>query len=192
LAVSVYVVVADGVTAVEAPVTLPTLGLILRLEAPVTVQFSVVERPVAMLVEVAVKLLIVGGLTEASATLAVAVPKALVGRLPTFTVTWAVLLPEALVAVRVYVVVAEGVIVTDVPVTVPTLWSMLRLVASLTDQCSEVDWPVATFAELAVKLPIAGGDAVEVAMAFSAPPGPNIATANMSAITNIRTNIPGA
>jgi hypothetical protein len=54
------------------------------------------------------------------------------------------------------VVVADGVTLTLVPVTVPTLLSMLRLVAPVTDQLSVVDPPAVIVEEAAVKLAIEG------------------------------------
>ena len=51
---------AAGVTVTVVPVTVPTVGLILRLVAPLTDQDRVLLCPVVMLVGLAVKLAIVG------------------------------------------------------------------------------------------------------------------------------------
>ena len=68
----------------------------------------------------------------------------------------AVELPTAFVAVSVYVVEAVGLTETLVPATVPTPWSMLRLVAPVTDQDKVLLWPVTIPAGLAVKLAMVG------------------------------------
>jgi hypothetical protein len=82
LAVSVYVVVAVGVTTFVVPVTIPMPGLMARLIAPDTLQLRVLLCPAVRDAGDAAKAAIVG------------VPKA-----PTDTVTDAVTLPVALVAV---------------------------------------------------------------------------------------------
>ena len=61
VAVSVYVVVAVGLTETEFPLTVPTDGLIFKLVAPLTLHDSVLKAPAAMEAGEALKLLIVGG-----------------------------------------------------------------------------------------------------------------------------------
>jgi predicted RecA/RadA family phage recombinase len=86
-----------------------------------------------------------------------AVKLAIEGAATTVTVTCAVaVVSAAFVAVNVYVVVADGVTLTLVPVTVPTLLSMLTLVAPVTDQLSVVVPPAVIVDEAAVKLAIEG------------------------------------
>ena len=102
VAVSVYVVVAEGVTSFDVvPVTTPTALSMLRLLAPETDHESVVLAPTLMFAGLAAKLVIVGSDT-------------------TVTVAVANVDPAALVAVSVYVVVAAGVTTLLVPVTAPT------------------------------------------------------------------------
>ena len=60
VAVSVYVVVAVGLTATDEPVTVPTPGLILRLLAPVTFHDSVLEVPAVIEAGSAPKLVMPG------------------------------------------------------------------------------------------------------------------------------------
>ena len=60
---------------------------------------------------------------------------------------------------------AEGLTLTLVPVTVPTPWSMLRLVAPLTTQESVLVWPALMLAGLAVKLVMVGLGGVTVTVA---------------------------
>ena len=76
-------VVVVGLTAMLVPVTVPMVGLMLRLVAPPTAQDNVVLCPVVIIPGVAVKLEIAGLGAE------------------TVTVTEAVVLPAAFVAVRV-------------------------------------------------------------------------------------------
>ena len=73
----------DGVTPIVVPVTVPTVGLILRLVAPVTDQARTLLVPALMMLGLAVKLLMVG-----------------LARF-TVTVTVEVTLPTEFVAVRV-------------------------------------------------------------------------------------------
>jgi hypothetical protein len=54
-------------------------------------------------------------------------------------------------------VVAEGVTLTEVPVTAPTPELMASEVAPVTVQLSVLDWPSVTAAGVALKLAIAGG-----------------------------------
>ena len=75
--------------------------MMLRVGAPVTDHPSVLDCPAVMLAGVAAKLVIVGAL-------------------PTVTVAVAVTVPKAFVAVSVYVVVVDGDMLREVPVTVPT------------------------------------------------------------------------
>jgi hypothetical protein len=75
LAVRVYVVVADGFTAVDVPVTAPTPELMVSVGEPVVVQASVLVWPAPTLAGVAVKLVIAGGLPTLTVTLAVVDPK---------------------------------------------------------------------------------------------------------------------
>jgi hypothetical protein len=80
------------------------------------------------------------------------------------TVTVAVLVtePSALVAVKVYVVVAVGETVVEVPVTAPTPLLIDKLVAPVTVQDRVLDWPVVIVAGLAVKEEMLGGVGVGV------------------------------
>ena len=61
VAVSVYVVVDDGVTVVEVPMTVPGAGEMLRLVALITDQESVVVCPEVRVVGLAAKVEMVGG-----------------------------------------------------------------------------------------------------------------------------------
>jgi hypothetical protein len=81
----------------------------------------------------------------------------MVGALPAVTVTDAMLVPKLLVAVSVYDCVVEGVTLTDVPVTTPTLGLTFRLGYPVTAQLSVLDCPMATFAGIAVKKVMEGG-----------------------------------
>jgi hypothetical protein len=108
-------VVAVGFTVTLAPVTVPTLLSILRLEAPAVAQLNVTLSPAVMVAAEAVKLEIVGAAT--TVTIAVEVAE-----------------PEALVAVNVYVVVVVGETVTLLPATAPTPLLIDKEVALLTDQ----------------------------------------------------------
>jgi hypothetical protein len=96
----------------------------------------------------------------------------------TVTVVVAVLLPDPLVAVSVKIVVAAGVTDVLVPVTVPTPWSMLRLVAPVTAQASMLLWPVVMLVGLAVKLVMVGAVGGGV---LSPPPPPPQARARARA-----------
>ena len=139
-AVSVYVVVAVGLTETEVPDTAPTFALILRLVAPFTLQDNVLEPPARIDVGLAVKLLIVGGALAAV----------------TVTVALAVADPLLFLAVSVYVVVAAGLTGTEVPDTAPTLGLILRLAAPLTLQDNVLEPPVMIVEGVALKLAIAG------------------------------------
>ena len=77
------------------------LWLMLRVSEPVTDQPSVLDCPEVMFVGVATKLVIYG-------------------TVPTVTVAVEVTVPKAFVAVKVYVVVVDGDMLREVPVTVPT------------------------------------------------------------------------
>src|SRR6478672_6232086 len=90
------------------------------------------------------------------------------GGLPTVTVTAAVRDPVALAAVRVYLVVVLGLTLTDVPVTVPTPWSIFREVAPVTVQLRVVDRPGVTCGGPAVKPAITGRLADEAVAASHA------------------------
>lgn len=107
-----------GATARLLPVTAPTLGLMLRLVAPLTDQERMLLWPAVIEEGVAVKLPIIG--TRGGAV--------------TFTITIALTDPATFVAVSVYDVVVVGVTVRLLPVTAPMFGLMLRLVAPLTDQ----------------------------------------------------------
>jgi hypothetical protein len=75
----------------------------------------------------------------------------------TVTATDRLTVPPAFVAVRVYVVFAPGVTTLEVPVTVPTPLSMLKLAVPPDKvQASVVDCPDVTEAGVAVKDPITG------------------------------------
>jgi len=73
------VVVTAGLTAADVSMATPgpTLGLMLRLVAPVTAQLRVLDCPEAMLAGAAAKLAMAGRLPTVTVTVAVAVPKAL-------------------------------------------------------------------------------------------------------------------
>ena len=77
----------------------------------------------------------------------------------TVTVVVAVTVPPSPDAVKVYVVVIEGVTTVEVPVTEPTPWSMVSEVALLTLQDSVEELPIPIVAALAAKLAIAGAGA---------------------------------
>lgn len=81
------------------------------------------------------------------------------------TVAVDVAVPPAPVAVRVYVVVAVGLTDLLVPVTVPTPWLMLRLVAPETVQLSSELWPKVIVAGDALKTVMLGGVGVTVTLA---------------------------
>jgi cytochrome c biogenesis factor len=74
----------------------------------------------------------------------------------TVTVVDAVTVPAVFVAVKVYVVVALGLMLADVPVTVPIVGAMLNEVAPETVQLRVADWPEVTLDGVAVKLVMAG------------------------------------
>ena len=71
-------VVADGFTVIEVPVTVPMPGLMLRVGEPVTAQFRVVDCPAVRIGEAAVKLVIAGAGPTLIVTVAEALPAALV------------------------------------------------------------------------------------------------------------------
>jgi hypothetical protein len=85
------------------------------------------------------KLPIAGGLAGATVAVAVAATD-----------------PELLVAVRMYEVVAEGVTMTDVPLTAPTPGLTIRPGEPVTAQLSVVDCPAVTSAGDAAKLVMVG------------------------------------
>jgi hypothetical protein len=74
----------------------------------------------------------------------------------TLTVVLADAEPFEFVAVSVYVVVAFGVMVTEVPVTVPGSGATLKDVAPVTDQLSVALWPGWIEVGAATKLEITG------------------------------------
>ena len=78
------------------------------------------------------------------------------GLAPTVTVAVAVTDPALFVAMRVYVVVAAGVTLTEVPVTEPTPGAMLSEVAFEADQLNVALWPTCTVVGAAVKEAITG------------------------------------
>lgn len=122
----------------KVPERPPTAGFMISVGAPVTVQPSVLAWPAVTCAGVAAKLV-------------------MVGTFPATTVTLAVVAPKLLVAVSVYVAVVEGVTLTDVPVTAPTPGVTVRLGKPVTVQLSVLDWPVVTFAGVAMKLVMVGG-----------------------------------
>lgn len=134
-----------GETVLLVPVTVPTPWLMLRLVAPVTVQERVLLWPELMVVGLAEKLVMVGA------------PAGVM-----FTVAVAVVFPDALDAVSVYVVDSVGETATLVPVTAPTPWLMLRLVAPLTDQERVLLCPEVMLAGFAVKLVMVGAADADV------------------------------
>jgi len=135
----------------DVPVTAPTPGLMISAGEPVTAQLSVLDCPAVTFAGVAVKLVMVGAL-------------------PAITVTAAVADPKLLAAVRVYDVVADGVTLTDVPVTTPTPGLRVRPGEPVTAQLSVLDCPTITFAGVAVKLVMVGGlPAVTVTVAVADP-----------------------
>src|SRR5438128_10996714 len=72
--------------------------------------------------------------------------------------------PPSPVAVKVYVVVTEGVTTVEVPVTAPTPWSMVSEVALLTLQDSVEELPMPIVVGLAAKLAMAGAGARTVSV----------------------------
>ena len=125
----------------DVPVTAPTPPSIVRLNVgePVTDQLSLVDCPLARFGDAALKLLMAGAVPAVMATVAVA-------------------FPNEFVAVSVYVVLAAGFTVTEVPVTVPTPGLMLRVGEPVATQFKVVDCPATRIADAAVKLVIAGGE----------------------------------
>ena len=79
-----------------------------------------------------------------------------------FTVAVAVVFPDALDAVSVYVVDSVGETATLVPVTAPTPWLMLRLVAPLTDHERVLLCPEVMLVGSAVKLVMVGAAEADV------------------------------
>jgi hypothetical protein len=77
VAVRVYKVVVAGVTTTEVPVTAPTPALMLKVGAPVTTQFNVLDWPAVTLAGVAVKLVMLGAPPTVTVAIAETVPKAL-------------------------------------------------------------------------------------------------------------------
>jgi hypothetical protein len=116
----------------------------LRLVAPLTDQLNVLFCPPLMVAGLAVKLVITGAGTTVTVVRATTEAE----EEPP---------PAELMAVNRYVVVFAGFTVTLLrPVTSPTPWLMLRLVAPVTDQFKVVLWISLVTAGLAVKLWIAG------------------------------------
>jgi hypothetical protein len=145
VAVSVYVVVAVGLTLVEplADVEVKEPGEMVMLVAPLVIQPSVLLEPEVMLEGLAMKELIVGLL-----------------ELFVFTVTVTVELaePDELVAVSVYVVVAVGVTLVEplADVEVKEPGEMVMLVAPLVIQPSVLLEPEVMLEGLAMKELIVG------------------------------------
>jgi hypothetical protein len=143
VAVSVYVVVAVGLTLVEplAWVDVNVPGVMATLVAPLVAQLSVLLAPEVTLVGLAVNELIVGLLAEFTVTVSVDVVE-----------------PAVLVAVSVYVVVAVGLTLVEplawVDVNVPGV--MATLVAPLVTQLSVLLAPAFRLVGFAVKEVIAG------------------------------------
>jgi hypothetical protein len=143
VAVSVYIVVAVGLTLVDpladADVKLP--GVIAMLVAPLVDQLSVLLAPELMLVGLALNELIVGACCAFTVTVAVDVAD-----------------PFAFVAVSVYIVVAVGLTfvdpLADADVKLPGVIAML--VASLVDQLSVLLAPELIVAGLAANDPMVG------------------------------------
>jgi hypothetical protein len=145
VAVSVYVVVAAGLTLVEplARVDVNVPGVMAMLAAPVVTQLSVLLAPEVMLVGLAVKELIVGLLAAFTVTVTVNMAE-----------------PEALVAFSVYVVVAAGLTLVEplarVDVNVPGV--MATLAAPVVTQLSVLLAPAFRLVGFAVKEVIAGAE----------------------------------
>ena len=78
VAVSVYAVVAEGVTTTDVPLTAPTVGLMDRLVAPVTAQVSVLGLPAITAAGAAEKLVMTGGLPTPTVAEAVTEPNVFV------------------------------------------------------------------------------------------------------------------
>src|SRR5438067_6230870 len=138
IAVKVYVVVTEGVTTVDVPVTEPTP---LSMDSEVvllTFQESVEELPIPIVAGLAPKLAIAG----AGARIV--------------TVVEDVAIPPPFVAMSRYVVVSVGCTTTEFPVTTPTPGSMEIEVAFVTDQRSVVDCPGETVDASAVNELITG------------------------------------
>jgi hypothetical protein len=144
VAVSVYVVVAVGLTLVDplAEEDVNDPGVMAMLVAPVVVQLSVLLEPEVMLVGFALKELIAGLFDVLTVTVAVAVVE-----------------PAALVAVSVYVVVAVGLTlvepIEDADVKVPGV--MLMLDASAVVQLRVLLAPELTLVGFAANDDIVGG-----------------------------------
>ena len=117
--------------------TAPTSGLTIRLGDPVTAHVSVLDCPGLTIAGVAVKLV-------------------MLGELPTVTVAVAVIDPNEFVADKVYVVVAEGVTLTEVPVTAPTPGLTIGPGDPVTAHLRVLDCPGLTVAGVAVKLVMVG------------------------------------
>jgi hypothetical protein len=156
------VVVAAGATETLVPVTVPTPWSIEKLVALDVVHARTApEAPVvtgAKSPGVAVKVAIVGGGITVTVTVAVTA------------------VPAALTAVKVYVVVLEGVSVTLVPVTAPTPLSMVTVAAPVTVQDRVTDPPTVMVDAEAVKLGTNGiGATVTVTWEVVRPPPENVA-----------------
>ena len=153
--VRVYVVAVVGPMVTAVPlITAPTL-VSTEPVPPVNTAVSVVEVPSVIVVFAATKLVITGAATTVTVTGSVAVA------------------PAAFVTVRVYVVVAEGVMFTAVPlVTVPT--PLLTLpVPPLNTAVSVVEVPAVIVAFAATKLVATGGaTTVKVKFCVAAVPTP--------------------
>ena len=159
LAVSVYVVVAVGLTVVEPvpEVDVNVPGVIEIPVAPVVVQLSVLLPPEEMLVGFAVNELITGNVGACTVTTAVAVAE-----------------PAALVAVRTYVVVVSGLTfvepLAEVDANVPGV--IVIVVAPAVAQFSVLTPPKVMPVGLAVNELIVGklgGTTVTVATAVAVP-----------------------
>jgi hypothetical protein len=169
VAVSVYVVVAVGLTAVEpladADVNVP--GVMAMLVAPVVAQLNVLLAPDAMLVGLAEKDVIVGLLAVVIVIVAVDVTE-----------------PAALVAVSVYVVVAVGVTAVEplpnVDVNVPGVMAML--VAPLVAQLSVLLAPEAMLVGLAANALMVGAEPAAGTEMFEPHPTSPIPASRKSAI----------
>ena len=158
VAVSVYVVVTVGLTALEplADTDVNVPGVIATVVAPVVAQFNVLLPPALMLAGLAVKALIRGRFSACTATLTVVFTE-----------------PAELVAVSVYVVVAVGLMVldplADADVNVPGV--IATVVAPVVAQLNVLVPPTLMLVELAVKELIKGNAActATVTAAFTEP-----------------------
>jgi hypothetical protein len=164
VAVNVYVLVAPGVTFVLPGVqeTVPTpLSMLHALAFAIPLHASVTQSREPIVAGVPVNDAMTGGAGGAA---------------PTVTVAVRVALPVKPFAMSVYVVVAAGVTVLlpSVHETVPTLLSILHIVAFVIPlQESVVGWPAVTDAGLAPNVAIAGVPVTATVAAFvTLPPAP--------------------